>query len=87
MCGGYTGEFSEVEEVSNITGEKTMSNMSQFNYECQELAENYAFVSVNTLIAMVKKQFADRPAFLISHAIELTLDHAEQIRLDIGSAL
>ena len=83
MCGGYTGEFVE----GNITGEKTMSNMSQFNYECQELAENNAFVGVNTLIAMVKKQFADRPAFLISHAIELTLEHADQIRLDLMRAL
>ena len=60
-----------------------MSEMSKFNYECQELAENNAFVNTNELVALVKKQFADRPAFIVSYAVERTLEHAVQIDMDM----
>jgi len=63
-----------------------MSNMSRFNYECQELAENNLHVSTHELEAMVNEQFADRPVW-IPHAIVLTLGYAQQIQKDMESGV
>jgi len=61
-----------------------MSNMSRFNYECQELAENNTSISTNALKVLVKEQFADRPVY-IPHALVVTLGHAQRIQLEMVS--
>lgn len=59
-----------------------MSKIGQFNFECQEIAENNFNESKDVVIAEVKKTFVKRPE-MVSYATEVAVDHWEEIQSDM----
>ena len=61
-----------------------MSQMGQFVFECQEIAESNYNESRDVVVAEVEKTFIKRP-HIISMAMTATLDHWEEIQSDMGN--